>query len=82
MMTRKSSTQPQLCTVPMSFKRMLRRKEVELKTGLAKTTIYRLMQQGLFPKNYSVGIRAVAWNEQEIDDWLQAQPGKGSEINC
>jgi len=57
--------------VQTSGKRMLRRKTVEDKTGFSRTTIYRLMNQGLFPKCIRIGIRAVAWDEQEIDAWIE-----------
>lgn len=72
-MAHQNNAEPQLVTLPMPFKRMLRRKEVEHKTGLSCRTIYRLMRMGLFPKNSPVGIRAVAWDEQEVDAWLQAR---------
>ena len=55
------------------LKRMIRRKDVERKTGLSRTTIYRLMSINKFPRCVRIGIRAVAWDEQEIDGWMQAQ---------
>ena len=54
------------------MKRMIRRRDVERKTGFSKTTIYRLMNINKFPRCVLIGIRAVAWDEQEIDDWMQA----------
>ena len=54
-------------------KRMLRRKEVERRTGFSKTTIYRLMDMGVFPQNVRIGIRAVAWCEQDIEGWIEAR---------
>ena len=68
--------QPQAFTLPMPVKRMLRRKEVEHKTGLSRATIYRLMRIGLFPKCTCIGIRAVAWDEQEVDAWLSERSRK------
>ncbi|MBP6503821.1 MAG: AlpA family phage regulatory protein [Rhodoferax sp.] len=38
----------------------LRRKDVQLRTGLARSTIYLYIQQGAFPKPVSLGPRAVA----------------------
>jgi len=52
---------------------MIRRRDVERKTGFAKTTIYRLMKMNKFPRCVRTGLRSVAWDEQEIDDWLQAR---------
>ena len=54
--------------------RMLRRNEVELRCGLACTTIYRLMMTGGFPRPVKVGPRAVRWPESEIEAWLAARP--------
>lgn len=80
-MAHQNSAEPQLVTSPMPFKRMLRRKEVEHKTGLSCRTIYRLMSMGLFPKNSPVGIRAVAWDEQEVDAWLEARQRTSSDVS-
>ncbi|EPT9252277.1 AlpA family phage regulatory protein [Vibrio alginolyticus] len=41
--------------------RLLRIKEVTEKTGLSKTAIYDNMNAGQFPRNISLGVRAVAW---------------------
>jgi len=76
MLTCKDNIQPRLPTMPMPVKRMLRRKEVEYKTGLSRATIYRLMRIDHFPQCSRIGLRAVAWDEQEIDTWLNKRQGK------
>lgn len=53
--------------------RMLRRPEVERKTGLKKSTLYELMGKNLFPRPIKIGARAVCWLEGEIDAWIQQQ---------
>ena len=50
--------------------RILRRKQVENRTGLSRSTIYLRLQEGTFPKPISLGPRAVGWLENEIDEWL------------
>ena len=55
------------------IKRVLRLKEVRHKTGLSRSTIYRWMDEGKFPKPVRLGARSVARIESEIDDWLQAK---------
>ena len=50
--------------------RMLRLNEVIAKTGLSRSTIYAMAKQGKFPKPITLGARAVAWVEADIDDWL------------
>jgi len=53
--------------------RMLRRREVELRTGLKRSTIYEHMANGAFPKPIRIGARVVCWPEHEIQAWLQEQ---------
>ena len=50
--------------------KFLRRKEVENRTGLSRSAIYDHMSKGSFPKQYKIGLRAVAWLEDDIDNWM------------
>lgn len=50
--------------------RVLRLPDVIEKAGITKPTVYRLMREGVFPKNFLIGQRAVGWSEQEIDAYL------------
>ncbi|WP_310445928.1 AlpA family transcriptional regulator [Thiobacillus sp.] len=52
---------------------IIRRKQVEARTGLARSTIYSKMAEGTFPKPVNIGPRAVGWVESEITDWLNTQ---------
>ena len=52
---------------------ILRRKQVEARTGLARSTIYDRVKTGNFPAPVSIGVRAVGWVESEIEEWLTAQ---------
>ncbi|WP_404379942.1 helix-turn-helix transcriptional regulator [Caenispirillum salinarum] len=49
---------------------MLRRPEVEARTGLKRSSIYRLMAEGKFPKAVRLSERAVGWPEDRINAWL------------
>ena len=51
-------------------RRILRRAEVEAKTGFKRAHIYSLMKEGKFPKAVRLGIRAVGWDSAEIDQWI------------
>lgn len=53
--------------------RILRRKEVEQRTGLSRSTIYERMATGGFPQPIPLGGRAVGWLENEVDAWLDQQ---------
>jgi prophage regulatory protein len=49
---------------------ILRRKQVQERTGLSRSTIYLRIQEGTFPRPINLGARAVGWIEQEIESWL------------
>lgn len=51
-------------------RRILRRAEVEAKTGFKRAHIYNLIKQGQFPKPMRLGVRAVGWDSREIDEWI------------
>jgi len=52
---------------------ILRRKQVETRTGLSRSTIYERIKTGTFPAPVSIGAKAVGWLESEIDAWLTTQ---------
>jgi prophage regulatory protein len=49
---------------------LLRRKDVQSRTGLARSTMYLYIQQGAFPKPVRLGRRAVGWLESEVSGWI------------
>ncbi|QQN73139.1 AlpA family transcriptional regulator [Croceicoccus sp. YJ47] len=53
---------------------LLRRPEVEKETSLSRSTIYRQMNAGTFPKAIRVGANSVRWRESEIEAWKQSRP--------
>ena len=51
---------------------ILRRKQVQARTGLSRSTIYARIAAGTFPRPIDLGGgRAVGWLEAEINAWLQ-----------
>lgn len=53
---------------------ILRRKQVEARTGLSRSTIYTRIAEGSFPRPIELGGgRAVGWIESEINAWIQAR---------
>lgn len=52
---------------------IIRRREVEARTGLSRSTIYERVSKLTFPAPVNLGARAVGWIEEEIDDWLRAR---------
>lgn len=49
---------------------LLRLADVKARTGLSRTTIYRFIADGRFPRNFPIGARAVAWLESDITQWI------------
>lgn len=49
---------------------VLRQPEVTRITGLSRSTIYRLMPVGKFPKGFKLGERAVGWRAETIETWI------------
>jgi len=49
---------------------ILRRKEVEARTGLSRSTIYHRIKLGTFPAPVPLGDKAVGWIESEIEGFL------------
>ena len=64
-------------------KRFIRLPEVLNRTGFGRTSIYRKMEDGSFPRSVKLGgpledpeafdSRAVAWIEYEVDQWMESR---------
>lgn len=61
---------------------ILRRKQVEARTGISRSGIYARLKHNpkrpqdfdaTFPKPVSIGAKAIGWVESEIDGWIAAQ---------
>lgn len=50
-------------------KRFLRLSEVEERVSLTYGTIYPMMKDGKFPKNFRISAGRVAWLESDITAW-------------
>ena len=63
-------------------KRFIRLPEVLSRTGYGRSTIYRKMEDGSFPRCVKLGgpledtnafdCRAIAWIEEEVDQWMES----------
>ncbi|MEO8488608.1 AlpA family transcriptional regulator [Pseudomonas sp.] len=53
--------------------KMIRVQDVSNLTSLGKSTIYKLIKEGTFPKQVSLGERCVAWVESEVQEWILAR---------
>ncbi len=61
------TTEPTALKTPYT---LLRRRQVEIRVGAKRSTLYDWMRKGDFPKPIKVGERTVAWIEQEVDAWI------------
>lgn len=51
---------------------ILRFPTVKERTALSRSSIYKFIAAGRFPKPVRLGPRAVGWLEREIDEWIIA----------
>jgi prophage regulatory protein len=50
--------------------RILRLNAVLDRTGLSRSTLYRKMQAGTFPKNVKISTRCAGWRQSAVEEWL------------
>jgi prophage regulatory protein len=55
---------------PVPTVKILRRPEVETRTGLSRSTIYAKINANEFPKGIRLGRRAVGWLESDVASWI------------
>ncbi len=53
--------------------KLLRRPEVEARTGLSRSTLYDWMKRDEFPQPVKLGTRLVAWRESDVNAWLESR---------
>ncbi len=49
-------------------------KIVKMKTGLSRTTLYKYVKLGLFPRQRQLGPGRVAWRASDVRDWIESRP--------
>ena len=54
--------------------RLLTRAEVEARTGLGRSALYRAMREGRFPEPLRVGPKSVRWLLSEVEQWIAGLP--------
>ena len=53
--------------------RIFRLQDVITATGLSRSTLYKYISEGTFPKPISLGDRCVGWVDSEVHDWILAR---------
>ncbi len=57
-------------TYPTGLK-IEKRKQVEARTGLSRSSIYQKVAEGTFPKPIRLLAQSVGWRLHEIDEWIE-----------
>lgn len=58
--------------VPFMLKtdRIIRRKTVLERTGLSRSTLYRKIAEGTFPRQVKISIHSAGWHESAVNRWI------------
>lgn len=59
-----------MAAIAETHPRIIKRREVEGRTGLPRSTLYDRIRRGDFPAPIQLGARSVGWLEHEVDAWL------------
>jgi prophage regulatory protein len=54
--------------------KLLRMRQVLEQTGLSRSVLYRLVDDGSFPRPVKLGERSIAWRSEDVDAWIAARP--------
>lgn len=71
---RRSVSPTSSAAAPTSFALLLRMAAVMQVTGLARSTIYKLIAEDKFPSPVRLVGRAVAWRRADLERWSAARP--------
>lgn len=64
--------------------RIVRLKTVLARTGLSRSTLYRKIGEGTFPRQIAISVHGAGWHESAINRWIadpaayRPEPGKYS----
>jgi prophage regulatory protein len=50
--------------------RIIRLKTVLARTGLSRSTLYRKMNDGTFPRQVKISIHGAGWHESAVNRWI------------
>jgi prophage regulatory protein len=64
---------------PDAADRILRLPAVLDRTGLSRSTVYRKIQEGTFPRQVARGVRSAGWRESAVRKWMLDPTGYRTE---
>jgi prophage regulatory protein len=56
--------------------KLMKLPDVLTRVAISRSKLYAKVKEGTFPAPISLGARAVAWVEQEVEDWIAALVAK------
>jgi prophage regulatory protein len=71
-----ASSQPIICDEIHALarpSRFLRLPEVKNRVGVGRSTLYRWMEEGRFPRSVQLSQKCVVWRETDIDSWIASK---------
>jgi prophage regulatory protein len=64
-----------VAAAPLPPVKLLRFPAVRERTGLSRSTIWRLERRGEFPKHHRIAPNIVAWSEPDVSRWIEERLG-------
>lgn len=58
-----------------SIEKIIRLKTVLSRTGLSRTTLYRKMAEGTFPRRVKISVHGAGWHESAVSLWIADPAG-------
>ncbi len=55
--------------------RIIRLKTVLTRTGLSRSTLYRKIAEGSFPRQVPISVHGTGWHESSVDRWIADPQG-------
>lgn len=55
--------------------KIIRLRTVLARTGLSRSTIYRKIDEGTFPRQVKISVHGAGWYESHINRWIADPPG-------
>lgn len=55
--------------------RIIRIRTVLARTGLSRSTLYRKIADGTFPRQIQISINGAGWRESEVNQWIDNPVG-------
>lgn len=60
--------------IPPDQEILYRLPQTETISGKKRSTIYKAIREGNFPKPVQLGAQSVAWRKSDLDKWIASRP--------